>query len=58
MNKTAYTMLEAKICNKHIQHQLANLRSRILLNVGALMIGIGFGGILCCNHYKEPPKPY
>ena len=27
------------------------------LNVGALLIRIGIGGILYYNHNKEPPKP-
>ena len=27
-------------------------------SVGALIIRIGFGGILYCNCNKEPPKPY
>ena len=27
-------------------------------NVGALVITIGFGGILYCNQNRERPKPY
>ena len=27
-------------------------------NIGALIIRIGFGGIIYYNYNKEPPKPY
>ena len=27
-------------------------------DAGALIIGIGVGGLLYCSHVKEPPKPY
>ena len=45
--------------------RLAKLRAQVfggfgLLrpNIGALIIRVGFGGILYYNYNKEPPKPY
>ena len=38
--------------------KLAVEGSGIWCNVGALIIRVGFGGILYYNYNKEPPKPY
>ena len=66
-------VMRVPLVNKHRQHT-SPLRCKIKIslidkakgiptpylqpNVGALIIRIGFGGIVCYYYNKEPPKPY
>ena len=49
-------MLLEKISCNALLDKVRQPMSMSRRNVGALIIRIGFGGILCCSYNKEPPK--